>query len=192
MRVHLPSHHFFIWALHRSRALSVDLVLRFTLELVVRVSENLAILGLLDALWLRKAHVEHVLVVLHEGGVAAELVIESVLRVREHITLVSHSGGVRCAAIGLRNLIILAQVGIEGALAVCWPVIDTKTTRRIADVSVTTTSIVDVNHWLGVNVGEVVHWSLLQELESTYTNTGSQRGAVSQRQSEWRTANVSG
>ena len=94
MRVHLPSHHFFIWASHGSIGLSVDLVLRFALKLVVRVSENFAILSLLHALWLRKAHVKHVLVVLHEGGIATELVIESVLGVREHITLVGHSGSV--------------------------------------------------------------------------------------------------
>ena len=94
MRVHLPSHHFFICASHGSIGLSVDLVLRFTLKLVVRVSENFAILSLLYALWLREAHVKHVLVVLHKGGIATELVIESVLSVREHITLVGHSGSV--------------------------------------------------------------------------------------------------
>lgn len=51
-------------------------------------------------------------------------------------------------------------------------VIGTKTARRIADICVTTTSIVDVNNRLGVDIGEVVHWSLFQKLESTYTNTG--------------------
>lgn len=81
MRVHLPSHHFFICTSHGSIGLSVDHVLRFTLKLVVRVSENFAILSLLYTLWLRKAHVKHVLVVLHEGGIATELVIESVLGV---------------------------------------------------------------------------------------------------------------
>jgi len=46
-------------------------------------------------------------------------------------------------------------------------VIGTKTARRIADICVTTTSIVDVNNRLGVDVSEVVRWSLFQKLEST-------------------------
>jgi len=79
-----------VHAVQTRLALAVHLVLVVALNFVVRVSENFAVLCLLNALRLRKAHVQHVLVVLHEGGVAAELIVEAVLSVRKHVTLVSH------------------------------------------------------------------------------------------------------
>ena len=108
VRVHLAR--MVLEAIKTRRTLAVDDVLVVTLGLVVRVTEDLAALGLLRALRLRKALVKHVLIVLDEGGVAAELVVESVLRVGENITLVGQGGSVRRAAVRLRHLVVLAQV----------------------------------------------------------------------------------
>ena len=82
MRVHVSHGFIFLLALEARRAGSVDLILHVTLELVVGVSEDFAVIGLLDSLRLGQAQIKHVLVVLHQGGVATELIIESVLRVR--------------------------------------------------------------------------------------------------------------
>ena len=149
--------------------LPVGHVLVIALCLVVRVAEDtLAILNDLGALWLRESHIEHVLICLDQAGVAAELVIHLVLRVAEHITLVSSRCSVRLASVRLRSLVVLAQVGVEGPLAMSWSVVRAETTGRVANVGIAAASIVDVNNGLGVNVGQVVDRALLQELERTY------------------------
>ena len=58
------------------------------LHLIEGVPEDFATFGQLGALGLREAGVKHVLVVLYEGLVVAELVVETVLRVRKQVTLV--------------------------------------------------------------------------------------------------------
>ena len=79
------------------------------------------------------------------------------------------------ATVGLRNLVVLAQVRVEGALAVGRSVVGAKATRRIADVRITATTIVHIHNGLRVNVRQVVRRALLQELERAYghENRGS-------------------
>lgn len=70
-----------------ARAIPVDLVLVLALQLIEGVPEDFAVFSVLDGLGLREAGVKHVLVVLHEDFVVAELVVEAVLRVRQQVTL---------------------------------------------------------------------------------------------------------
>ena len=143
--VHLARTVFVVEAVQTRRTLAVDDVLMVTLGLVVRVAEDLAALSLLRALRLREALVQHVLIVLDEGSVAAELVVESVLRVGEDIALVGQGGGVRGAAVRLRHLVVLAQVRVEGALTMGRSVVSAKSARRVADVGVATASIIHID-----------------------------------------------
>ena len=146
-------------------ARAVDLVLVLALQLVRRVAEHSAglVLGNLGRLGHGKTRVKHVLVVLDDGGVAAVLVIESVLSVAEQVTLVTHRRHVRGPAVRLRSLVVLAQVRVESALSMGRSVVGAQTTRRVRDVRVAATSIVDIDDRLGVNVGQVVLGALLKE-----------------------------
>ena len=146
------------------RARAVDLVLMELLQLMRRVAEHLVVLlGHLCLLGHGEASVKHVLVVLNEGSVATELVIESILRVRQNVSLVTRCGHVRLATVGLSSLVVLPQVRVEGALAVGGTVVSAEPTRVGRNVRVTTTAIVDVDDGLGVDGGQVVLWALLQE-----------------------------
>ena len=73
----------------------------------------------------------------------------------------------RRATVGLGNLVVFTQVGVEGALTMCRSVVSAKTAGGVANVGVATTTIVDVDNRLRVNVGKVVIGALLQELERT-------------------------
>ena len=68
---------------------AVNLVLMVPLKGLSRVAEDLAVLNLLCLLGLGEALVKHVLIVLDDGIVSAELVVESILRVRQNVSLVS-------------------------------------------------------------------------------------------------------
>lgn len=67
---------------------------------------------------MRKTVVKHVLIVLDEGSVSAELVAESVLGVREEIFLIPQRCHVGAAAIRLGGLVVLSKVRIERPLSV--------------------------------------------------------------------------
>ena len=67
----------------------VYLVLVVLLNVVGGVAEDFAIFDLLCLLGLREARIQHVLIVLDNGCVAAELVVESILRVRKNVSLVA-------------------------------------------------------------------------------------------------------
>lgn len=145
----------------------VDFVLVLFLQLMSRVAEHFAIFGLLRILGLGEACVEHVLVVLDDGGVPAELVIESVLGVRQDVPLVPGRGHVRLVSVRLRTQVILSQVRVERTLAVGWSVVGAQATGAIRDVSVPAAAVVHVNDGLRVNVSQVVLGALLQECKGT-------------------------
>lgn len=79
---------------HARRARPVHPILVLLLNLLSRVAEDLAILSFLCLLWLGKPLIKHVLIVLNDGCVASELVIESILCVRQNVSLVTHSRSV--------------------------------------------------------------------------------------------------
>ena len=79
------------------------------------------------------------------------------------------------------NLVILTQVGVEGALAVGWSILAAKATRVSRNVRITTTTIVHVDHGLRVDVGHVVGRSLLREDESSYDGNRRQDWSRTQR-----------
>ena len=81
--------------------------------------------------------------------------------------------------VGVSALVVFAQVRVKSALAVGCTVLLSEASRRVADISVTTTSVVDVHYWLRVDISQIVRGSLLKELESTYTNKVKPKGAVS-------------
>ena len=74
----------------------------------------------------------------------------------------------RGSSVGLGALLILSQIRIESPFSVGWSVVRAQATRRVGNICVSATSVVDVNDGLGVDVSEVVGWSLFQESESTY------------------------
>jgi hypothetical protein len=53
---------------------------------------------------------------------------------------------------------------------VSWQVLGSESAREVRNVRVSASSIVHVDHWLGVNVGEIVRWSLLSEVKGAYPN----------------------
>ena len=112
---------------HARRARPVHLVLVQLLNLLRRVAEHLAILRLLCVLRLGEAIVQHVLIVLHDGRIATELVIESILCVRQNVSLVAHSCSVGLVSVREDGHVILAQVGVESALGVGGSVVHTQT-----------------------------------------------------------------
>lgn len=148
------------------RARPVNSGLVQLLHFLSRVTEHFAIFRLLCSLRLWQTLVQHVLIVLDDGSVAAELVIESILCVRQDVSLVAHCGSIRLVSVRHGGLVILAQIGVESTLSVGWSVVCPQTTRAIRYVSVTAAAIVHVDHGLWMNVRQVMLWALLQECES--------------------------
>ena len=58
------------------------------LQLVSRVSEDFTVVLLNDLLGYRQSGVQHVLIVLDDGSVSSELVIEAILSVAQDVALV--------------------------------------------------------------------------------------------------------
>ena len=142
---------------------TVNLILMVSLQGLSRVAEDLAVINQLCLLGLREALVEHVLIVLDDGVVSAELVIESILRVRQNVSLVSRRRHMRLVSVWHGRHVILTQVRVEGPLRVGGAVVGAQAARAIGDVGVATAAIVHVNDGLGVDVCQVVPWTLLQE-----------------------------
>lgn len=155
-----------------SRAVPVDLVLVLALQFVERVPEDLALFSCLGALRLGEALVKHVLVVLDKNRVLTELVVETVLRVRQQVTFICERRCVRRPTIHLRCLVVLAQVRVKGALTVSWAVVGSQSAGRVGNVGVTTPAVVDVNDWLRVDMRQVVRWPLLLEHKRPYRRKG--------------------
>ena len=109
---------------------AVHSVLMLSLNLLGRVSKNFTLIVLLrgHALGQRKTGIKHVLIVLYEGIVAAELVVEFVLSVGKNVSLVTTRSHVRRATVWLGSLVVLAQVRVERPLSVGRTVLGTKTT----------------------------------------------------------------
>ena len=108
---------------------AVHSVLMLPLNLLDRVSKNFTSVVLLrcHALGQRKTGIKHVLIVLDEGVVAAELVAEFVLGVGKQVSLVTTRSHVRSATVWLGCLVVLTQVRVEGSLPVSRATLGTKT-----------------------------------------------------------------
>ena len=52
------------------------------------------------------------------------------------------------------DLRVLSESCVEGSLAVRWLVHDTESAGVLGDVGVSAASVIIVDHWLGVNLGE--------------------------------------
>jgi hypothetical protein len=91
----------------------------------------------------------------------------SVLALREDIHSLVEGGCVAITALSeaIVTLVILPQVVVESSVAVSWQVLGSESAREVRNVRVSASSIVHVDHWLGVNVGEIVRWSLLSEVK---------------------------
>lgn len=96
----------------------------------------------------------------------------SVLALREDIHSLVESGCVAITTLSeaIVTLVILPQVVVESSVAVSWQVLGSESAREVRNVRVSASSIVHVDHWLGVNVGEIVRWSLLGEVKGAYPN----------------------
>ena len=96
----------------------------------------------------------------------------SVLALREDIHSLVESGCVAISALTkpIVTLVILPQVVVECSVGMCWQVLGSESTREVRNVRVSATSIVHVDHWLGVHVGQIVRWSLLREVKGAYPN----------------------
>ena len=65
------------------------------------------------------------------------------------------------------SLVVLAEIIVESVLSVSSSVRDAEATRRVRDVRVATSTVVDVDDRLGVNVGQLVAWALFQVVEGS-------------------------
>jgi len=120
-------------------------------------------------LWLWKSSIHHVLVVLDKTHFSLEFRIEMVLTFREAISLFFHSCCVWFLFVAkpIPFLFILSQTVIESAFAVGRVVHNSKTTRVIANVRVTASTVVNIDYWLGMNMSERVSWCFLSCNKST-------------------------
>ena len=98
------------------------------LQCISRVAEHLSLYCLLSILGDGEASVEHILVVFDDCGISAELVIKFVLGVGQNVALVAHRSGVGSISVRHRSLVILAQVGVKGAIAVSWAIVGAEAT----------------------------------------------------------------
>ena len=151
-------------------AWSVESALVVALKGTVWVFENsLGSLLRLKCFWLGKSGVKHQLVVFDETHLSLELFIMGVLTLREDIHSLIQGSSVTVSTFtkSVITLVILSKIGVEGSLSVCWQILCPQTTRHIWNVGISSTSIVHVNHWLGVDVSQVVLCPLLVEVKST-------------------------
>ena len=54
--------------------------------------------------------------------------------------------------VGVSALVVFAQVRVKSALAMGRSVLLSEATRRVADISIATTSVVYVHYWLRVDI----------------------------------------
>ena len=109
------------------------------------------------------------LVVFDEIHLSLEFWVEVVLTLAVEVALLCHSCGVALVSVSeaVCSLIVLAEIIVECVLSVSSSVSDTQTARRVRDVGVATSTVVDVYDGLGVNVGQVVAWALFEVIESS-------------------------
>ena len=142
---------------------AVGHVLVHLLKLHGRIAENLT--GFAGLGWLafrdRQTVIKHVLIVAHNRGIASELVIKFVLGVGQDVSFIFKRGGMGRWAVRWSSLLVLSQVGVEGALAMGRSVVSTETTAVAMDVGVTSTTIGLIDNGLRVDVCLVVRWALL-------------------------------
>ena len=116
-------------AVHACSAGTVNFLLVHFLQLVGRVAEDFAVfLDDSSLLGHGQAVVQHVLVVLHQGLIAAHLVIETSLRVGEHVPLLREGCHVTASATGSGQWVVLTQVRVECAFSMGSAMVNTETT----------------------------------------------------------------
>ena len=115
-----------------------------------------------------EAVIQHHLVVFHEIHFSLVFFTEVILTLTVLVTFLCKRGSVALIFLSkpVCSLIVLAQVVVECALAMSWCVLHTQATRRVGDVSVTTTAIVHVYDGFGMDAGQIVRRTLLKVVES--------------------------
>jgi len=104
-----------------------------------------------------------VLVVFDEAHFTLELGVEVILALGESVTLLFHGGAVASLFVtkAIVYNIVLSQAVVESALSVCRVVHEAQATRVVGDVGVTATSVVHVDNWLRVDVGQRLSWHFI-------------------------------
>ena len=102
------------------------------------------------------------MVVLHKVHLALKLRVEVVLALREAVALFLHRRAVALlfVAEAIASQVVLAQTVVKGALSMGWVVHETQTAGVVRNVRVSAATIVNINHWLGVDMGQRLSWAL--------------------------------
>ena len=127
------------------------------LRLIISVAD-----GLLEALRLRQSIIHHILVVANQLHLPFEAVVPVVLRAGEQIHFLLTRSRVTLSPLGwVIQLRIVPKVVVESTLVASGLVHLLETSCRVGDVSVSTSAIVRVVDWLGVDMSSAISWSLL-------------------------------
>ena len=128
---------------------AVEFLLVFLLLIGFRVSENSFTIShfKLCLLRSRKSAIHHHLIIPDQVHLPRELGIEVILTLTIDITLLLHGCCVTLISLtkSIHPLVILSQIIVERALPMCWGILNSKTSRHVRNVSVSTSSIIDIN-----------------------------------------------
>jgi hypothetical protein len=104
-----------------------------------------------------------------------------VLTLGKFVFLLGHRGGVGFSLVpkSIARLRVDAEVVVEGVLAVRRLVHGAEATRIVANVGVTTSSVVHINYGLGVDVSQAICWPLFHIDKRTCTYKHKKRYRIS-------------
>jgi len=116
--------------------------------------------NLLKTLWLTKSCIKHILVVAYHSHFSSESLVPVVLRLTENIIFLLERSSMGFSTFWIIIYwFVRSQIVVESSLESCWLVHVLKTTSTVWNVSVSTSSIVCVINWFGMNMSETISWS---------------------------------
>ena len=123
----------------------------------------------LDLLWARKAIIQHQLVVFDHIHFPYELRVKVVLTSWKSVGLLYKSWSVARTSFSetIISLIINSQVVVKRTFAVCWAVLNSQSTREVRNISITSTTVVDVDDRFWMNRWNTLRWPLFLNHKGT-------------------------
>ena len=113
--------------------------------------------------------VHHHLVIFDQVHFSFVFGSEVVLTLAVEVTLLDHGGGVALVSLAeaVLSLVVLAQIVVERVFAVGSSVGHAQASGRVRDVRVTTSTVVNVDDGLGMDIGQIVAGALFKVVESS-------------------------
>ena len=133
---------------------------------------NPPILNFLDRLWLAQSRVEHSLVVANQSLFAIEQWAKVVLTLGKDVSFFHWWSSMWLASFTIvLDLWVLSQIVIECSFEASWLINNLETSCAITNIGISTSTIVSIINWFGMNTWHIITWSLFGNDKWTYKIT---------------------